>query len=719
MRKLFIILAVLLLCVGTSVFAQDGGEEIGAYIQYYENTSGELRFVIGEAEELEEWYADYDFIIGDALPVGATVITEAGDRVELELVPSKAIIKVSEETNFTVESLQGHEGATESSFQVSVGKFRAVVGKITGDEKYSFRSPSAVCGVRGTDFGMDIPIDGGKEVAFVLDGLVDYTNALGDTIELATGQMADALADAFAAIEIPADYMESLMEDLGFEELDPAEVPGHEAAPAEAAGEPAVTEATAAVLEEEPEEAGEEEVAAAAEEEDMFAELFDKLKEILGMEMGSVTIGDKTYSKAVLQPDLSLGKLKLGLYLPIIYENDMFNPDEWYHPAGNNEWSFGFDQTEYLDMGLDFVSDLALKIRYLGWGELGDPFFFKVGNIPGMSLGHGMIVRDYANDTNFPSVRRVGLNLGLDATFIGIEGLVNDVAAPELMGARLYIRPLGKWFPLAIGASVVTDISPSGTLLDPMLLHGGVDLDLPIIRTDFLRIITFADLIGLYPLYGADSGTQSPIPEDRLIDYFTKNYVFAAGVFGNLLMVDYRVELRKYTGVVEPAYYNKLYDRNRAEALSDLLAALDTWETGQTDMFGVYGEGGFALQDLISLKFSYTWPWYFDEVSGEISMGEKDFLHAEASLARGVVPFVDVWGSFMYDRTEIITPLISGEATTLELIDENTILSIELLYGVAPTLDIAVLVKTNLVTDPVSGEKSVAVTPTVETRLHF
>ena len=718
MRKL-IVFVVFLLFAGAMLSAQE--QEAGAYIQYYENFSGEMRYVTAEQEE---WYADVDFIIGDEIPAGATLITGSGDIAELELAPTQSIIKVSQETNFTVTSVQGAGGADQSSFKVTVGKFRAVVGRVTGDEKYSFQSPSAVCGVRGTDMGMNVPIGGGKEEAFVLDGLIDYTNGAGETIPLSTGQMADALSDTFAAIEIPSAYMASLMEELGFEALDPTAVPGHEVtvgaeAPEEPAAEEPVAEAAPAVIEEIPEEEVAEEAPAAPEEPGMFDEMFETLKEILGMEIGSVTIGGKTYSKAVLQPNLNLGKLRLGLYLPIIYQNDMFNPDDWYHPAGNNEWSFGMDQTGYLDMGLDFVSDLVLKIRYLGWGSLGDPLFFTVGNIPGMSLGHGMIVRNYANDIDFPSVRRVGLNAGVDFGFIGVEGLVNDVAKPEVIGGRFYVRPLASVFPLAIGLSAVTDIAPSGTLLDPMLIHGGVDLDLPIIRADFLKIIAFTDLISVYPFYGPESTTQSPIPDDKLMDYFVKNNAFAAGVFGNILMIDYRVEVRKYSGVVEPAYYNKLYDRNRADNLTDLLGALSTWETATTSLIGVYGEGGFKIEKLMSFEFGYMWPWEFDDVTGEIKMGAKDFLHAEAGLERGVVPMFDVWGSFAYDRSEIFTPLVRGDTTTLELIDENTILSIELLYGVAPTLDIAVLVKSNVTTDPVTGLKSVSVTPTVETRLHF
>ena len=69
---------------------------------------------------------------------------------------------------------------------------------------------------------------------------------------------------------------------------------------------------------------------------------------------------------------LGLGTVKFGLYLPIIYKTDMFNPDDWYHPNGNDEWSFGisqFNSGDYLNGAIDFASDLALKIKFFELGR--------------------------------------------------------------------------------------------------------------------------------------------------------------------------------------------------------------------------------------------------------------------------------------------------------------------------------------------------------------
>jgi len=47
----------------------------------------------------------------------------------------------------------------------------------------------------------------------------------------------------------------------------------------------------------------------------------------------------------------------------------MFNSSDWYHPGGNDEWSFGRDQTGLTDQVADFARDLLLKIRYVEYGS--------------------------------------------------------------------------------------------------------------------------------------------------------------------------------------------------------------------------------------------------------------------------------------------------------------------------------------------------------------
>ena len=99
------------------------------------------------------------------------------------------------------------------------------------------------------------------------------------------------------------------------------------------------------------------------------------LRNILGMEIGSIMINGQTYALVAFEPTFNIGQLKTALYLPIIYQGDMFNSADYYRPLGNNEWSFGTDQGSNVGNILsDLGRDLLLKIKYIEWGRPRDPF---------------------------------------------------------------------------------------------------------------------------------------------------------------------------------------------------------------------------------------------------------------------------------------------------------------------------------------------------------
>ena len=168
-NKILPILIVLLIASTVGAFAQTPT----VIVEYYENISGEMYVRTPDGAE----YGVDQFGFGEELPVGATVFTLDGDYAELRMDPAGTIIRVSENTNFRVDGLQGRDGAQKNTFSVAVGKFKAVVAKRDGG-LYSFRGSTAVCGVRGTRFIYSV-LPGVEEIAYVLDGVVDYTNAAG------------------------------------------------------------------------------------------------------------------------------------------------------------------------------------------------------------------------------------------------------------------------------------------------------------------------------------------------------------------------------------------------------------------------------------------------------------------------------------------------------------------------------------------------------------
>jgi len=701
MKKIFIILILTL--VSFSLFAQYGTPV--AILEYYDDDL-ELEITGSDGTALSDIYYGMDLQVGDTIRTNRT-------GAEIRLDPNGSIIKLSPYTVFTIENLQ-KSSEESNNFNLISGKIHAIAARAGIGERYQIKTPSTVAGVRGTDFGV-VSIPGSEEIAFVVDGLIDYTNiATNEKIQLGAGMVGDALADVFQALQASTEQMNNLVKDVIFEKLDPTAVPGHgaENSKAEKTEESSTKEDTA---EDKPEPTKEEAAQSA---------FLSALSDILGFEIGTVTIDGDTYSKAIIQPTFNIGKLKLSLYLPVVYQKDLFDPNDWYHPAGNNEWSFGSDKTDMKDIATDFISDLFLKIRYVEWGEQRDPFFFKVGNISNVTLGHGILMRDYANDKDFPAIRRVGLNLGLDKGGFGFETIVNDLANPEIFGSRLYFRPIGK---LALGLSGVVDINPDSSIdpaslntsySDTVFLTAAADLDFPLMENDVLSFIFFSDIAGMLPYMNGEM--QYSMMYDDTSNSF-KNFGWNAGLFGNILFIDYRLEYRYFDGVFKPSFFDSSYERLRGTYIDDINAYLAKPSNPDYNqkVMGIYGEGGFTLFDKINAKLGYMWPWSADGPSYD-----DEFLF-QVEILPGTIPVLDIYGSIAYHRTKFIPTLLQeGDGADLTLFDAYTSFTGEVVYPIAPTLSLAAVVGMSLksidgVIQYKNGNPEMIPVITIETRIGF
>jgi len=92
---------------------------------------------------------------GMVLQGGDLLLTEADTWLELQIGSSMTIIKIAENTTFTLKSLQDEGGI----FKVSYGRVRARVEKLTGETPFWIEGSDTVAGVRGTDFGYDLFYD--------------------------------------------------------------------------------------------------------------------------------------------------------------------------------------------------------------------------------------------------------------------------------------------------------------------------------------------------------------------------------------------------------------------------------------------------------------------------------------------------------------------------------------------------------------------------------
>lgn len=691
--------------------------------------------------------------LGDELKAGETLKTTR-TAAELKLSPNGSILKVGRDTSFKVDGLAAAAGPGTNEFALVTGKLRVVAARSSAAGAYRVRTPTAVCGVRGTDFSLNV-IPGFRDQVLVKKGAVDFSRLGADgsplaPIAVAAGQYADALAPVFGAAAFTAAQLAEEYADLEFKALDPASVPeapapqAPAAAPAAESGpaQPAPAKSSAAPAAPASPPAAAEPAAPsgsdAQKEGGSERSRFSLwLSDVLGFEIGSVVIDGRTYSKAIVQPTFSVGKLRMSFYLPIIYTTDLFDSSTWYRPQGNDEWSFGAEDWGSDDgkAAQDALRDAALKIRYIEYGNQAlDPAYLKIGNLSSMTIGHGVLMRNFANDADFPAVRRVGVNAGFDLGAFGMEGVVNDLAEPEIFGGRIKLG--------IFGFTAIADIAPAADLTDdereaigdPMLLGSAVDLDLPIIRGDLLALKAFADVAALAPYTrkdiegGPDAGLQTDLvydPDQGEGFSAFGNYGLIGGLIGKVAFLDWRLEYRQYRGAYRPTLFNALYERNRSRYALEYAALMAAEEFDPAVLHGIYGEAGFRLfADKIEFGAGYLLPWTNDSSMTAEEVLAEDYLMARLALKRGFLPFYGVSASFVYERTGFAYAAVT-DAKGVTFFDANTVLRSELVAPIASTVDLAVVVTTAAVRDEDgnvvfrNGKPDVEPSVSIETRIRF
>ncbi|HSV56281.1 MAG TPA: hypothetical protein VLH39_04135, partial [Magnetospirillaceae bacterium] len=375
-----------------------------------------------------------------------------------------------------------------------------------------------------------------------------------------------------------------------------------------------------------------------------------------------------------------------------------------YRPRGNDEWSFGTDigwGDDPAEAALDLLKDLALKVRFLEYGrQLEDPFYIKLGNLNTMTLGHGILMRNYANDQDFPAVRRIGFNLGVTGERSGFEVIANDLADPSVVGARLFFFPV-PGFPLSLGAQAVADFFPARELVDPSLVGDpiflglGLDLSLPILRRgELLGLRWFAEGAAAAPYIRDAFGAVEPGLQTDLVwsDDGLRNWGAATGLIGNVAFIDWRLEFRYFTGAFRPALFDSAYERRKgyyAQEYADYLTNPGDYDAAPNVM-GIYGEGGFAfLREKLTLDIGYFWPWSPGAPS-LAAIADEDYFVARLVIQKGLIPVLDIHGHISYEKRGLARDLFwDGDFV---LLDANTTLRGEVVMPVpgTPNLDLAV-----------------------------
>jgi hypothetical protein len=739
---LFLLAALLLPAAG---FCADKETIPVARLVYYEDPSGDM-IVRGRDGGV------IDFDMGTILNPGTKIFTGSG-FAELQLEPNGTILKLSSGTTFELTSLQGRGGSTSNIFTLYAGKLRTVAAHIFGrEDNYTIKTSTAVCGIRGTDLLNDLTPGAGAVIC--RDGIVEVTSPAGKKVTITAGQKVATAGGAFKSGDLTQEELNEAFRGMEFVALDPFAVPGN-GLEMEAGTADVAEDTTDTVAESDSETADDASgsvdnggniallpdtelvTEGSAEPVAEGKKVPDWLSDMLGFEVGTLMVDNATWSQVVLQPDFNFDRIRFGLYLPVIYTDNLFDTGEWYHPDGNDEWSFGSDQSgNGWEIFVDINRDFWLKLRYLEIGDpLIDPFYLKAGNLSSMTLGHGSLVRDYANDTDYPGVRRVGLNTGIRLGPLGLEFLGDDLSELQLAGTRISVSPIPAAESFRVGLSMVVDMKAAentpdpGFSGDPMLLAMALDFDVFKVDAGIFRMLGYADAGTFLPVFRTEpdallfGSIESGAAWENIVrDGQFRNFGINAGLQGNVSFFEFTLELRYENGLYRTGLFNNIWERMKQEYLlavmSDLQMDLDPIHT-----IGIYGSGGInLLKDKLAFRVSYYWPWTL--IDDKVEVGENDYFKAEFIVKKGVIPRLNAYGSVSYERQKF-SGLFHDDG--LLFLDGNAVLKGELVIPLTPVVELAFVVSTvtkhdsagNVIYRPDGLTPEISPVINLETRIHF
>lgn len=376
-------------------------------------------------------------------------------------------------------------------------------------------------------------------------------------------------------------------------------------------------------------------------------------------------IDGQYFAGMTLSPDFAIGKVGVGLNIPILY---------------------GLDdkkiRTEIFEDGVG----VARLITYIRYGvQKKDHVYVKVGQLDNTMVGYGGLVNNYTNTTSFEK-RKVGLHYDLNWRYlIGIEGLYSDFnpGSANLFAIRPYLRPLG-WMSvpiintLEIGTPIVRDsdqtkivTSDSTSTTYQFTKDGigafGVDMGLTLLRVPFIQIDLFAQYSKLnvsspalvdsletnYSVLGEPS-TMSDGFSDGSGKSVGLNFRF--NFIANLLSTDMRIERLSYTEHYLPQFFDATYEINKDARIYSLGAA--------EEMSGIYGSLTGHILQKVQLGGSLLLP---DNISEETPATVR--LNADVDR--------------LADKVSMHASYIKGNLSTLEdafTFDERSLAKVRFIY---------------------------------------
>ena len=382
---------------------------------------------------------------GDAIRVG-----EASFAVVIFL-DDKSVVKIRENTDF-----QFVETSNTRSLIIEQGTTLHNVNSKDRKKAYRVETPVSVASVKGTQFSAFHDAVAGVDKFVGKTGNFDVFNTIsGMTVNVGAGQKAvsNALGQLIPAPAEPGDYPEDPDGESPDDSQEEQDEPEDQDDQQEQDNEPETqeepqTEEPSTEQEPEPEQSSdssERQADQPSTEQEPKPSAKKPLN--LGLGVGSATIDGVIYNQVALRPELSFGKLGIGLDLVMYIDNEGgIRKDEW-----------------------DEASDFIDKFLFIRWGQKSDPFWFKWGSLNNVTIGYGGLLAGYSNMMEFPSVRKVGINTGVSFGNFGTELFLSNMKdfsrGGTLMGLRGTYK-LSDAIPLTFGLNFIMDMNQFSGLKD-------------------------------------------------------------------------------------------------------------------------------------------------------------------------------------------------------------------------------------------------------------
>ena len=228
----------------------------------------------------------------------------------------------------------------------------------------------------------------------------------------------------------------------------------------------------------------------------------DQFKVGLSANIGTEAVNGVAYNLLGFIPDVSYGKLGVGLDLSFHFQLTDASGKFGFYPRAA-DW---YDDTLSMRQNVD---NWLGRIAYVRWGQKGDPLYVQAGLLPGTTLGTGFLVGNYSNGALRPAQKYIGLEVDADGSLInlpygGVQSFVGNISEFDVLGFRAYAKPFGLLMPenaflkeMQFGLTLATDTNPyaqSSATGSGVVVAYGLDSMLPLYQNDLVSALGTADL---------------------------------------------------------------------------------------------------------------------------------------------------------------------------------------------------------------------------------